>query len=163
VLPKAKKKPRRPRPMAPHRTRTAFDFDGVAFSFPAITHGVNGKHGHEWAAKECRRDLRRATKAAIAWLGEPCPVFLPAIVTITRVGPGAMDSDGVAYAVKGARDEIAAWLGIDDGDERVEWRTRGAVGPYEVRVEIGHRSVCGSCGQTATSTMFRPRPDGAAK
>jgi hypothetical protein len=38
---------------------------------------------------------------------------------------------------KGCRDAVAAWLGIDDGDDRVRWEVRGEVARgYAVRITI---------------------------
>jgi hypothetical protein len=47
--------------------------------------------------------------------------------------PALLDSDNLANALKPVRDEIAAWLGIDDGSPLLRWEcgqveTRGAVG-----------------------------------
>ena len=42
------------------------------------------------------------------------PVF-PIVVTITRLGPRALDSDNLASSGKHVRDAIATWLGVDDG------------------------------------------------
>ena len=47
---------------------------------------------------------------------------LPVAVTLTREAERAMDTDGLAASFKGVRDEVAAWLGLDDADPRVEWR-----------------------------------------
>ena len=41
---------------------------------------------------------------------------------MTRCAPRRLDSDNLASACKNARDGIAAALGVDDGDERIEWR-----------------------------------------
>ena len=48
-----------------------------------------------------------------------------------------MDDDNRTAAAKGTRDAIAAWLGVDDGDESVAWEVRGEVARgYAVRVQI---------------------------
>ena len=47
---------------------------------------------------------------------------LPCVVTMTRVSSGKMDSDNLVSAMKHIRDGIADWIGIDDGDDRIEWR-----------------------------------------
>jgi hypothetical protein len=60
------------------------------------------------------------------------------VVTMTRVTPGTRaDGDNLQSATKGVRDEIAAVLGVDDGDSRLTWvysRRRG--NPREYAVEI---------------------------
>ena len=70
------------------------------------------------------------------------PPALPVVVTITRVGPAKMDSDGLAAAAKHVRDAVARWMGVDDGCEgpdgytwRYEQRSDGR-GVYAVEVVI---------------------------
>lgn len=63
-------------------------------------------------------------------------------VTMTAHIPIRMDGDNLANALKPVRDELAAWLGVDDADGRIRWEcgqveTRGAVG---VCVTLGDRS-----------------------
>ena len=48
-------------------------------------------------------------------LGPPRSWEWPIVVTITRVSPRALDTAGLASALKGVEDEVAAWLGVDDG------------------------------------------------
>lgn len=43
-------------------------------------------------------------------------------VTLTRIGPKKLDTDNLARACKAVRDGVADALGVDDGDERIEWR-----------------------------------------
>lgn len=52
------------------------------------------------------------------WLPDP---LLPRAVLLTRHGSRLLDDDNVRGALKGVRDEVAAWLGIDDADPRVQW------------------------------------------
>jgi hypothetical protein len=47
---------------------------------------------------------------------------LPCTVTLTRLSERELDDDNVRGALKSVRDAVAAWLGIDDRDKRVEWR-----------------------------------------
>ena len=88
-----------------------------------------------WSATAAKRARERAViGAALARVTRPAG---PWRVTITRVGPRAMDDDNRTASAKGCRDAIAAWLGIDDGDERVAWEVRGEVARgYAVRVQI---------------------------
>lgn len=55
------------------------------------------------------------------------------IVTLTCYVPRYFDSDNATISTKAIRDEIADWLGVDDGDRRVLWEvdqtlTRGRPG-----------------------------------
>lgn len=99
-----------------------------------------------------RSALSRATKTSpvgakrgqLRWdgwghLGNPESL----VVTITRIAPRRLDSDNLARSAKAIRDGVADWLGIDDGDERIDWRyaqRRGGMGEHavEIRVEWRH-------------------------
>lgn len=59
-----------------------------------------------------------------------------ASVHLERVSPREADSDNVVGGLKAIRDEVAAWLGIDDGDPRVVWSYSQSRGPFAVRVTI---------------------------
>lgn len=67
---------------------------------------------------------------------------LPLMVTITRVSPGStpLDDDNTSSAAKYVRDEIARWVGKDDGDPGFTWRCAQARGPWGVVIEV-ERSV----------------------
>lgn len=45
----------------------------------------------------------------------------PIVITITRVAPGALDSDNLASSAKHVRDGVADWLGLNDNDKRLRW------------------------------------------
>lgn len=64
-------------------------------------------------------------------------------VILTRRGPGDLDDDNLAASLKGVRDEIAAWLGVDDGDRRIRYIPRQQPGnAYAVDVHlIPHAAV----------------------
>lgn len=61
-------------------------------------------------------------------------------VTITRIAPRAFDSDGMAISAKGVRDEVAAWLGMDDApDSGIAWeyaQRKGEPKQYAVEIEV---------------------------
>lgn len=62
------------------------------------------------------------------------------VVRLTRISPGTLDSDGPDDALKNVRDEVAAWIGVDDRDPIVTWprgeQEKGAPNVYRVRIEI---------------------------
>lgn len=62
--------------------------------------------------------------------------LLPCSVVLRRIAPGhGLDKDNLQGALKGVRDQVAAWLRIDDASDLVTWlyrqeareRTRWAV------------------------------------
>lgn len=61
-------------------------------------------------------------------------------VTIVRISAGTLDTDGLHGALKHVRDEVAAWLGVDDGPRSPAiFQTAQQKGPqkvYAVRIEI---------------------------
>lgn len=43
-------------------------------------------------------------------------------VRLTRISPGRVDDDGLSGGtMKAVRDEVAKWIGIDDGHARIQW------------------------------------------
>lgn len=81
------------------------------------------QRGH-WAggAERARSQRFLAALAVKAYLRNCRPLALPAVITLTRLAPRKLDSDNLARAFKAVRDGIADALGIEDGDERLEWR-----------------------------------------
>ena len=64
---------------------------------------------------------------------------VPCNVRIVRVAPSRLDDDNLARAAKAVRDELAEWLGVDDGDPRVSWsvaQARSGVREYAVRIIV---------------------------
>jgi hypothetical protein len=61
-------------------------------------------------------------------------------VRIVREGPRLMDTDNLSGAAKSTRDEVAAWLGVDDGPTGpVTWvvdQRKSVGGGYGVEIEI---------------------------
>jgi hypothetical protein len=70
-------------------------------------------------ARECWQARARRVKKerkAVAWalVGHRRPEF-PCRVLLTRLAPSqGLDDDNLRGALKGARDEVAKWLGVDD-------------------------------------------------
>ncbi len=62
----------------------------------------------------------------------------PCVIRLVRISPRPLDSDNLQRGFKAVRDEVAAWLGVDDRDARVFWaygeqRSTGRL--YGVRIE----------------------------
>ena len=89
---------------------------------------------HPLAEARARRRERQVIDRALAGITPPAG---PWRVVIVRVGPRPMDDDNRTASAKGCRDAIAAWLGVDDGDERFTCTVRGEVARgYAVRITI---------------------------
>ncbi len=64
---------------------------------------------------------------------------LPCTVTLTRISERYLDDDNVRGALKAIRDEVAAFLGVDDRDPRVVWayaQMKQKRGHFGVRIQI---------------------------
>jgi hypothetical protein len=58
-------------------------------------------------------------------------------VTLTRLGPGAMDFGNVVAALKYVQDGVAERFGVDDGSPLFDWRYAAEkAAAYGVRVEV---------------------------
>jgi hypothetical protein len=85
-----------------------------------------------WAVRAKRAKAHRTA----AYLAVPAH-SLPAVVTLTRVGPRRLDDDNLRGALKAVRDGVADRLGVDDADARVRWEYRQTAGKVRgVWVEI---------------------------
>jgi hypothetical protein len=66
----------------------------------------------------------KAQRTAVAWRLKLLRDVLtppPNVVTLIRVAPRKLDSDNLVSAFKAVRDQVAEFLGVDDGDSRVTW------------------------------------------
>jgi hypothetical protein len=82
----------------------------------------------------------KAEKSAVAWalsLSRLQKPALPCVVTLTRIAPSdGLDDDNLPGALKGARDAVAAWLGVDDKrSDIVRYVPAQERGPWAVRIE----------------------------
>ncbi len=104
---------------------------------PIKTVSVMNAREH-WSARARRAKVHRET-ARLMLMAQGKPPVLPVTVTMTRLSARRLDSDNLASACKAARDGIADWLGVDDGDDRVKWVPAQAVGKpkeYGLIVEV---------------------------
>jgi hypothetical protein len=115
----------------------AADAGAISFIVPVRT--VSGLNVREhWRARAARvRKERETTAWAIATASRKPPA-IPCTVTLTRVGPSnGLDDDNLPGSMKGVRDQIAVWLGIDDRTKLVTWtydQRRGKGWAVEVTV-----------------------------
>ena len=89
-----------------------------------------------WAVKaKLTKGQRQKAFNALCAVGAPMP--LPCTIVLTRVAPRGLDGDNLQSAFKATRDGVADWLGVDDGDPRLDWQYRQRKGlPKVYRVEI---------------------------
>jgi hypothetical protein len=73
-----------------------------------------------WRARHGRAKRQRS---AVWWALKPRAPLAPLlVVTLTRLGAVAIDDDNLRGALKHVRDEVAAWLKLDDASPLVRWR-----------------------------------------
>lgn len=97
---------------------------------------VSGMNAREhWRARAGRV---KGERQLVAWhLATVKKPAVPLVVTLTRIAPSnGLDDDNLAGALKAVRDEIAAWLGVDDRDRAtVRYEYEQERGPWGVRIE----------------------------
>jgi hypothetical protein len=79
----------------------------------------------------------KAEREAVSWVlvGKPRPP-LPCVVR------NGMDDDGCVSALKSVRDEIASWIGVDDGRaDLVTYTAHQERGQRGVRIEVETRTT----------------------
>lgn len=114
----------------------------VSFTMPLRTVSALNAREH-WGKRSRRVKAERAMtaghlllygRAARTWWGAHAATM---VVTLTRIGPRLLDSgDNLPSGLKGVRDQIAQWLGVDDRDPCVTWVYAQEKGKWGVHVEI---------------------------
>ncbi len=102
---------------------------------PLRTAGSNARE--HWRQRHGRVKRERH---AVGWMLKTAQrPDIPCTVLLTRVAPSSgLDDDNLRAALKGARDEVADWLGVNDRDAaRVRYAYAQTRGPWGVRIEFG--------------------------
>ena len=102
---------------------------------PLRTRGSNARES--WPARHGRVKRERS---AVAWiLATERRPSIPCTVLLTRCAPSAgLDDDNLRTALKGVRDQVAEWLGVNDRDSsRVRYLYAQVRGAWGVRIEFG--------------------------
>jgi hypothetical protein len=108
---------------APIRVKTANEFIAMAHVRSKTTGHFVGPHMQTAYVREMRETIRML----LTQLERPRPTLEDGTpnryhVRLTRIAPGRVDShDNLAASFKGVVDEIASWIGVDDGHARVRW------------------------------------------
>ena len=108
----------------------------VILEIPTVSEANRASHEH-WRVRQKRAKAQREA-FRLLWKKHGKPVTLPAIVTFTRFSVRELDSDNLPTAFKHIRDQLAAEIGIDDRDKRVEWRyqqEKGQAGRFRLVIE----------------------------
>ena len=98
-------------------TETISEFE---FEVPIVSEANRREH---WA-KHTRRKNDQKLATLVAWrqhVGAGSQMPRPLKIVLTLRSSRKLDSDNLAGAFKGIRDQIAAELGTDDGDESVQY------------------------------------------
>lgn len=83
--------------------------------------------------------LRGEVAALLSELHVPAALGPSANVLLTRYSDGKPDDDGVVGSLKCVRDQVAHWLGVNDGSALVAWRYRAERcerGRFGIRIDI---------------------------
>lgn len=110
----------------------------ISYEIPVKTVSEANSREH-WAVRAKRAKLQRgvARLATGSRVGVGVGIYEPTRITLTRIGKRRLDTDNLARALKAVRDGIADALGVDDGDDRLDWQYKQAIGKvYSVQVEI---------------------------
>lgn len=109
---------------------------GAGVTFPMQTgRGLNTREHFRVRIKRVK-----AERDVTAWELKRCQrPPMPCTVLLTRLAPSrGLDDDNLAGSLKGVRDEVARWLGVDDGNRSaVRFRYTQARAPWGVRIQFG--------------------------
>jgi hypothetical protein len=112
----------------------------IEVSLPLRTHSTLNVREH-WRKRAKRAQEERAVVRMRLAVVQGWPPPLPVTVTLTRVGPRALDDDNLAGSFKAVRDGVADALGVDDGSNEIQWFYNQKKGAHEVRVKVESKST----------------------
>ena len=125
---------RLPKPKPVHRFIEA-KWSAGCVEFPVRLVSEANMRGNWRGGHSRSKQQRKAVKDGLSVVRAPA---LPCLVRITRIAPAMLDDDNAARSAKGCRDQVAAWLGVDDRDPRVLFvyaQERRAPRTYGIRIE----------------------------
>ncbi len=113
----------------------------VAIPGLRLGRGQNAREHHFARSKRVAHEKNVVTLVLRGTVARTMMAVAPLSVTITRVAPSrGLDDDNAVSSAKAVRDAVAGVLGIDDGDERVDWLVTQERGPWATRIRIEARS-----------------------
>lgn len=107
----------------------------IRIEIPLRTVSALNKREH-WGARARRVKIERNS---VGWMLPKARPATPVRVLMVRIAPRKLDDDNLAGALKGVRDAVAQWLGLDDADPLVTWKCgqeKGKAGQHAVRLEM---------------------------
>lgn len=115
--------------------------------------GLNHREHHMARARRVK-----AEREATGWglKGQPQP-SLPCSVLLTRISPAHVtpDDDTTVGALKGCRDAVAEWLGVNDRDRHiVRYAYAHEKGPWGVRISFGPHCEGCDLAERGAPSMF---------
>jgi hypothetical protein len=105
-----------------------------------LVSALNAREHHMTRHRRVKRERANARlklQSGVVKQGKPA---LPASIVVTRLGPRLLDAhDNLGASAKGVVDEVCAWLGVRDDDQRVSIDVRQEKAKdYRVRIEVTH-------------------------
>jgi hypothetical protein len=101
---------------------------------PLRTTGSNARES--WPQRHGRVKRERES---VGWMLKTAQrPSIPCTVLLTRSAPSrGLDDDNLRTALKGVRDEVADWLGVDDRSPQVRYRYAQVTGTWAVYIAFG--------------------------
>lgn len=101
--------------------------------------GMNDREHFQARAKRVRYEHEVVTWHLVKHANTYGRPAIPCSVVLTRIAPSnGLDDDNLAGALKGVRDAVAKFLGVDDRDRMtVRYRYAQRRGPWAVVIEFG--------------------------
>jgi hypothetical protein len=98
-----------------------------------------GRGGNDREHPMARHRRVKAEKKNVGWmLAVRVKPKTPCVIILTRVAPSeGLDDDNLVGALKGTRDAVADWLGVDDKHKHiVRYRYEQRRGPWAVEIAV---------------------------
>lgn len=95
---------------------------------------MNAREHHMARASRVKKERRQTALVLLACTRPP----LPCTVLLTRIAPSnGLDDDNLAGSLKGVRDQVAEWIGVDDRHRLiVRYLYAQERGPWGVRITV---------------------------
>lgn len=117
----------------------------IVVTVPIRIESLNKTYSEHWRTRSKRNTSHRAAVWFSLKAAKAAHDLAPCVVTLTRIAPRRVDAhENLRAGFKSAVDAVADWIGLDDADERIEWRyaqRRGGVMEYAAEIRIEPRAA----------------------